>query len=112
MILELARVFSFVFSLLSLFPVMLSAFFEPGARWEERLEVALLKIAVASCICFASGLLFSLPSPAHPQGESVWSTLPVRLLFWALGGMAILFAVSWYLDVHYMPWLPHPCCRP
>jgi len=28
-----------------------------------------------------------------------------------MAGMAILFAVSWYLEEYYVPLLPHGCCR-
>jgi hypothetical protein len=42
MLLELLKPASFLFSILSLYPVMMNAFFVPGTRWEERLELALL----------------------------------------------------------------------
>ena len=61
MLLELARPLSFFLGMFSLYPVMLSAFFVPGAHWEERLEMALLRVALAACICFASGLLYAWP---------------------------------------------------
>jgi hypothetical protein len=41
-------------------------------------------------------------SSTHPE-LSLARTLPVRLFFWTLLGLALLFAVSWYLDVYYMP---------
>jgi len=112
MLLELGRTLSFFFSLLSLYPVLLSVFFVPGTRWQERLEMALLYIALAACACFFSGILFSWPSPANPGGESLMSTLPVRLFLWAVAGMAILFALSWYLEEYYVPLMRHDCCRP
>jgi hypothetical protein len=30
-------------------------------------------------------------------------TLPVRLFFWAVGLMAVLFVVSWFLAVDFVP---------
>jgi hypothetical protein len=112
MLLELARPLSFFLAMLSLFPVMMSAFFVPGARWEERLAMALLKVAFSACICFASGLLYAWHSPPAPeQPEPLLSTLPVRLFLWALLGMAVLFVVSWYLDTYYVPLARRDCCR-
>jgi hypothetical protein len=112
MLLELGRTLSFFLSLLSLFPVLVSAFFEPGSRWQERLTVILLNCALAACICFASGLLFSWPARTNPDaGQPLLSTLPVRMFLWAMAAMAVLFALSWYLEVYYLPLIPHDCCR-
>jgi hypothetical protein len=113
MFLELTRTLSFFLSILSLYPVLVSAFFVPGSQWQERLEMSLSYIALAACVSFASGLLFCWPSPANPEtGRSLLSTLPVRLFFWAITGMAILFALSWYLEEYYLPLIRHDCCRP
>jgi hypothetical protein len=113
MILELLRPLSFFLSMLSLYPVMLSAFFVPGARWEGRLETALLRAALAACICLLSGLLYTRDAHYNAAAqESILSTLPVRLFFCAMAGMAVLFALSWWLDVYYVPMLRHGCCRP
>jgi hypothetical protein len=112
MFLEIAKSFSFFLSLLSLYPVLASAFFLPASRWQERLEISLPYVALAACICFTSGYLFSRPSPESPQGKSLITTLPVRLFFCALAGMAILFAVVSYLEEYYLPLLPHGCCTP
>jgi hypothetical protein len=111
LLLELARITSFFMAILSLYPVMLSAFFVPGSPWQERLGMALLQLALAACVSFASGLLFSWPTRTC-AGQPLLSTLPVRLFFWAMMGMAILFALSWYLEIYYLPWIRHDCCRP
>ncbi len=109
MLLELARTASFFLSLLSLYPVLMSAFFIPGTHWQERLAMALLRVVLAACICFASGLFFSWPSSRTRQAadreatQPLLSTLPVRLFFWATTGMAVLFAVSWYLEEYFVP---------
>ena len=103
MLLDLAKPASFLLSLLSLYPLLWSAFFIPGTHWQERALIALDKAAIAACLCFASGLLFSLDS--GPRREPVLATLPVRLYFLALGGMALLFVASWYLDTCYIPLL-------
>ncbi len=106
MLLDLGKAVTLTLSILSLYPVMLSAFFVPGARWEDRLYLSLLKIASAACICFASGLLFALhPRPTLRGFSDVFSTLPVRIFFWSIAAMSILFAVSWYLEEYYVPLL-------
>ena len=102
MLLELSKALSFVMSILSLYALLVSAFFVPGSRWEERLVGSLLRIGLAGCVCFASGLLFRSTEPGEPP---VTSTLPVRLFLWALAGMALLFLLSWYLEQYYVPLL-------
>jgi hypothetical protein len=106
MLLELGKALSFFLSLLSLYPVMFSAFFVPGSRWQDGALMSFDKITLAACICFASGLIFSWPSPKNPEAEhSLLSTLPVRLFFCAMAGMIALFVVSWYLEEYYVPLL-------
>ena len=104
MLLELGKAISFLLSILSLYPAMFSAFFVPGTRWEERLELSLPRIAISACVCFASGLLFAWRSARQPEpAPALLQTLPVRLFFCALAGMVLLFAMSWYLAVYYIP---------
>jgi hypothetical protein len=106
MLLDLGKAVSLALSILSLYPVMLSAFFVPGTRWDDRLYLSLLKIASAACVCFASGLLFLMrPRPTLRTFCAVFSTLPVRIFFWAMGAMTVLFIVSWYLEEYYVPLL-------
>jgi hypothetical protein len=100
MLLEIGKAVSLLMSILSLCALLESAFLIPGARWEERLVASLLRIALAGCVCFASGLLFR---SADTEPASVTRTLPVRLFFWALAGMTVLFVVSWYLEEYYIP---------
>jgi hypothetical protein len=106
MLLDLGKAVSLILSILSLYPVMLSAFFVPGTRWEDRLAMSLIKIALAACVCFASGFLFALrPRLSLRTFSQIFSTLPVRIFFWSMGAMVVLFAVSWYLEEYYVPLL-------
>lgn len=102
MLLDLSRAFSLMLSLLSLYALLDSAFFIPATRWEERLILSLLRVGFAACVCLASGLLFRYAT--EPQ-VPLTRTLPVRLFLWAVLGIATLFAVAWFLDVYYVPWL-------
>jgi hypothetical protein len=96
--LELGKAISFFLSLLSLYPVVVSAFFAQGHRWEERLTMALLKLAISACICFASGLLFVLPVRSNPDArQPIWATLPMKAFFFGTLGIAVLFVLTWYL---------------
>jgi hypothetical protein len=101
--LDLARAVTFFLSILSLYWVMLSAFFVPGSRWQERLAACLVRVAVAACISLSSGLLFAWRPRVSGQAISPISTLPMRLFFWGLAGMALLFALSWYIEEYYLP---------
>jgi hypothetical protein len=100
MLLDLVRLASFVLSILSLYALLGTAFFIPGTHWEERLVASFARIILAGCVCFASGMLFRFST--DPE-VSLTRTLPVRLFFWTLLGLALLFAISWFLDVYYMP---------
>jgi hypothetical protein len=101
--------------LLSLYWTTVSAFFEPGSRWQERLLAALLRLTIAGCVCFASGLIFCWPAKANPDaGQALTATLPVRMFFWGAAAIAALFAVSWYLvcGAPCLPSIVHACvCR-
>lgn len=105
MLLDLGRVLSLLLSIVSLYYVAVDAFFVPGTRWEDRLSMTIAKIALAACVCFASGLLFSRPQTERGESVALMSTLPVRMFFWTLMGVAILFLLSWYLDAYYVPLL-------
>ena len=112
---ELGKVLSFFMSLLSLYPIVGSAFFVPGTHWEDRLTMSFVKIAIAACICFASGLFFCqppegdmIPGVKHPELEKplidrLVQTLPVRMFFWTLAGVIVLFFASWYLEEYFVP---------
>lgn len=99
MLLDLSRAFSFALSIASLYWVTMAAFFVPGTQWQDRLSLAVLRLALAACVCFLSGLLFSWPACAgqHSFHQPLVSTLPVQLFFWTLAAIAVLFIGSWYL---------------
>jgi hypothetical protein len=106
LLLDIAKALSFFLSILSLGPVVLSAFFVPGSRLEDRLVLALEKIALAGCICFLSGILFAKPWRVNQgSGEHLIETLPVKMYLWTVLGVAILFLLSWYLEVSFVPWI-------
>lgn len=104
MFVELGRAVTFILSIVVMYWVMLSAFFVPGTRWEERLGECAIRVAVAACVSFASGLLFAWP-PAGRRGTppAAIATLPMRLFFWGMGAMAGLFALSWYIEEYFLP---------
>ncbi len=116
MLLEIGKAVSLLLSILSVDALLGSAFLVPGTRWDERLFHSLTHVLLSGCVCLASGLLFSWPSTsaaeisgaqAEPssEGPDLFHTLPVRLYFWALAAMAVLFTVSWYLEQYYVPML-------
>ena len=106
MFLDIGRALSFILSILSLYSVLEGAFFVPGSDWLERLNLSLLRIAIAACVCFASGILFALPRAKHKESDMrLTATLPVQMFFWAMAGVAILSTISWYLEVYYVPLL-------
>jgi hypothetical protein len=105
MILELGKALSFFASILSLYALMGSAFFVPGTQWQERLVASALRIALAACVCFASGILFRQDAlhHSHQADPALTRTLPVRLFYWSLFAMALFFLLSWFLETYYIP---------
>jgi hypothetical protein len=103
--LPLARFAALTLSILSLCALLAHAFFVPGSPWQDRLLDALGMLGLTASICFASGLIFEIPirkfdpEPAVPLTR----TLPVRLFFWAVGLMAVLFVLSWFLAADFIP---------
>jgi hypothetical protein len=107
MLSELSRAVALILSIVSLYALLASAFFVPGSPWHTRLLSSVETLAMSACVCFASGLLFSISTKTEPP---VTRTLPVQL-FWTLGGTVLMFLLSRYLEVFYIPYdlkhLPH-----
>lgn len=102
---ELAKVAALILTILSIYALLVSAFFVPGSPWQQRLLTSFETLAMTGCVCFASGLLFQLTSqPAKSrEGAPVTRTLPVQLFFWSLGATVLMFLLSRYLEVYYIP---------
>lgn len=104
---ELAKVVALILTILSIYALLVSVFFVPGSPWQQRLLTSIETLAMTGCVCFASGLLFSITSQSvNGQGElRVTRTLPVQLFFWSLGGVVLMFLLSRYLEVYYVPFI-------
>jgi cation transport ATPase len=99
---DLAKAVAVILSILSIYGLLGSAFLAPGSPWQHRLLNSIEILAIAGCVCFASGLIFSLTDQPEPP---VTQTLPVQLFFWSLGGVVLLFLLSRYLEVYYIPFI-------
>lgn len=96
--LELTKALSFTASVISLYWVGINALFVPGSRWQDRLFLAMARLALAAAICLLSGLIFRWPTPTNPDAnQPLTSTLPIQLFFWATAAIAFFFITSWYL---------------
>jgi hypothetical protein len=102
---ELAKAVALILTIISIYALLGSVFFVPGSPWQQRLLTSIETLAMTGCVCFASGLLFSIttPSVADQEGPPVTRTLPVQLFFWSLGGTVLMFLLSRYLEVFYIP---------
>lgn len=97
MLLDLTKALSFFACIVVVYHTAIHTFFVPGAKWEERLALALLKLALAACVCFLSGMIFTFPTRTNPdRALSLTATLPVRFFFWSAASIVVLFVVSWY----------------
>ena len=96
--LELAKTATFFACLLSLYWTALSAFFDPGLRWQDRMILTVARLSLAAALCLISALVFRLPTRTNPDAHKpLTSTLPLQLFFWAAPILALLFLASWYL---------------
>ena len=108
---ELAKIAALILTIISIYALLGSAFFVPGITWQTRLESAFETLIITTCICFASGLLFTLTdssTPTHAEPtitQTLAHTLPVKLFFWSLGATVLLFLLSRYLEVFYIPYI-------
>lgn len=97
--LELAKAVSFFFCMLVLCRAAMHAFFDPGARLQDRILLALVHLFFAASVAVFSGFIFTWPSRSNPEyGHRLTSTLPVRVFLWASAGIVTLFFASWYLS--------------
>ena len=104
---ELAKAAALILSILSIYALLGHAFFVPGSTWQQRLLTSAETLAMCGCVCFASGLIFSIAEQSATDGDGprVTRTLPVQMFFWSLGGMTLLFLLQRYLEVYYVPLL-------
>lgn len=105
---ELAKAVALILSIASIYALLGSAFFTPGSPWQTRLTAAIPTLLMSGCVCFGSGLLFSLteqPISSKLEPSPVTRTLPVQLFFWSLGGTVLMFLLSRYLEVFYIPFI-------
>lgn len=99
MLLDLTKALSFFACIVVVYHAAIHTFFVPGAKWEERLALALLKLALAACVCFLSGMVFTFPARTNPdRALALTATLPVRFFFWSAAGILVLFLGSWYFS--------------
>jgi hypothetical protein len=98
MILDLSKAASFLLSILSLLHLAARAFFYPEPYWRDRLILALPSLALATAICLVAGLLFRWPARYNPDAnQPLADTLPMRLYFWTIPTLALLFTLCCYI---------------
>lgn len=106
---ELAKAVALILTIVSIYALLGSVFFVPGTTWQQRLLSSTEMLAMTGCVCFASGLLFRLTTESANSNSGVSSllpvtrTLPVQLFFWSLGATVLMFLLSRYLEVYYIP---------
>jgi hypothetical protein len=103
--LPIAKLVALALSILSLYLLLAHAFFVPGTSWGDRLLDALGTLGLTACVCFASGLLFEIPERKFDPEPTppLMQTLPVRLFFWGVSVIAVMFLLSWFLAEYFVP---------
>jgi hypothetical protein len=103
--LQIAKLVALALSILSLFVLAGHAFFVPGSPWQDRLLDGLAMLGLTASVCFASGMIFEIPERRFDPEPvpRLTQTLPVRLFFWGVSLMAVMFLLSWFLAEYFVP---------
>jgi hypothetical protein len=94
---EVAKPFTFVFCILSLYGVFYAAFLDPARDLDQRICDSLALLLLAAGISLVSGLIFR-EAESQVRNSRLASTLPVQMFCWASSLMLLLFVVSHYLE--------------
>jgi hypothetical protein len=104
MLLELGKFGSLLLALLCLYAVFHAAFLMQEAHLSARLIDSLKMLAVAGGICWGGGWIFHRwDLTVGIKNSSIASTLPMKVFWWALLLLVLLFLVSAYLEYYYLP---------
>jgi hypothetical protein len=98
---ELGKPVTFIFCILSLYALFMSAFLVPSSDMHQKICDSLSLLMLAAGMSLISGLIFVRATPEPHAGKvRLVTTLPVQLFVWASSIMLVLFIVSWYLESH------------
>jgi hypothetical protein len=98
---ELGKPVTFIFCILSLYALFMSAFLAPSSDMHQKICDSLGLLMLAAGMSLISGLIFVRATPEPRAGKvRLVTTLPIQLFVWASSIMLVLFIVSWYLENH------------
>jgi len=100
MLRELAKPVTLALCILSIYALFATAFLIPENSLPTKIYDSLGALALAGGFALVSGFVFRDAEPAPARDARLARTLPVQLFCWATGVMAVLFAVSWYVERH------------
>jgi hypothetical protein len=104
MLLELGKFGSLLLAVLCLCAVFHSAFLVPEAGLSDRLVDALKMMALAAGICWGSGWLFHRwDLSVGIKNSTIASSFPMKVFWWALLILFVLFVLSAYFEYYYLP---------
>lgn len=100
-LIEFAKPVTFIFCILSLYALFMTAFLVPSSDMHQKICDCLGPLMFAAGGSLISGLIFLRATPESRAGNArLMTTLPVQLFVWSSGIMLVLFIVSWYLENH------------
>jgi hypothetical protein len=101
MSIELAKAVTFIFCILSLYALFMTAFLVPSSDMHQKICDSVSLLMLAAGMSLINGLIFLRATPESRAGNArLMTTLPVQLFVWSSGIMLVLFIVSWYLENH------------
>jgi hypothetical protein len=104
MLLELGKFGSLLLALLCLCFVFHVAFLVQEPQLSNRLVDAAKMLLVAGGICWGSGWIFHRwDLTVGIKNSSIASTLPMKVFWWALLLLFVLFGLSAYFEYYYLP---------
>ena len=99
MLRELLKPVALVMCILSQYAVFQAAFLDPAKDVRHRLLEALAMSGLAGVISLLGGWIFQDVGAAKIRSDMrLAKTLPVQMYCWCSAGMAVLFAVAWYIE--------------
>jgi hypothetical protein len=80
-----------------------SAFFVPAHGFEVRILASLKMLALAAAACWTGGWIFCRWERRMGGNCRLATTLPMMMFWWASTIFVLLFVLSWYFEVYYLP---------
>ena len=98
MLRELLKPVALLMCILSQYAVFQAAFLEPAKDMQHRMLEALAMSGLAGAVSLLGGWIFRDGDLGIRRDARLAKTWPVQFYCWCSAGMAVLFAMAWYIE--------------